>query len=200
MGYVVNLGLKVMQLESGLTKDHRRIPTKMRILNSLIGEPCYSWWKSIKWAPSSYASVSESGLAVVSSGVWLSIIITWPVWAPSLEDETRVWVGIIVNGPSEEETRHQIDRVTDWLEKHDAKRASMKWHEEKDDLLARMRFPKEHRKRLRTINNVERLNREADRRLGAVGVFPDRKSMIRPGGSYLMQQHKSWIRGRRYKT
>lgn len=121
------------------------------------------------------------------------------VHAPStLEEETKDWIDSIVNVPNEEEARHQIDRATDWFEEHDAKRAAKKLHEEKDDLLAHMRFPKEHWKRLRTINSVERLNREIKRRFNVVGVFPNRDAIIRLGGAYLRQQHDSWVIGKRY--
>jgi transposase-like protein len=116
----------------------------------------------------------------------------------SLEDEAKAWIDSIVNVPNEEEARHQIDRAMSWFEEHDASRAAKKLHEEKDDLLAHMRFPKAHWKRLRTINSVERLNREVKRRFDVVGVFPDRDAILRLGGSYLMQQHDSWISGKRY--
>lgn len=116
----------------------------------------------------------------------------------SLDQEAKDWIDSIVNVPNEEEARHQIERAMQWFEEHDAKRAAKKLHEEKDDLLAHMRFPKAHWKRLRTINSVERLNRELNRRTNVVGVFPDRQAILRLGGSYLMQQHDSWISGNRY--
>ena len=116
----------------------------------------------------------------------------------SLEDEAKSWIDSIVNVPNEEEARHQIERAKGWFKKHDAKKAAKKLHEEKDDLLAHMRFPKEHWKRLRTINSVERLNREIKRRFNVVGVFPDRDAIVRLGGSYLRQQHDSWVSGKRY--
>ncbi len=104
----------------------------------------------------------------------------------------------IVNVPNEEEARHQIDRAMKWFEDHDATRAVQKLHEEKDDLLANVRFPKAYWKRLRTINSVERLNQEVKRRFDVVGVFPERESIVRLGGSYLRHQHDSWISGKRY--
>ena len=116
----------------------------------------------------------------------------------SLEDEAKAWIDSIVNVPNEKEARHQIDRAKNWFEENDASRAAKKLHEEKDDILAHMRFPKDHWKRLRTINSVERLNREIKRRFNVVGVFPDRDAILRLGGSYLRQQHDSWISGKRY--
>jgi len=116
----------------------------------------------------------------------------------SRQDEAKDWIDSIVNVPNEEEARHQIQRAKQWFEDHDAKRAAKKLHEEKDDLLAHMRFPKAHWKRLRTINSVERLNREIKRRFNVVGVFPNREAIVRLGGSYLRQQHDTWISGKRY--
>jgi transposase-like protein len=41
-----------------------------------------------------------------------------------------------------------------------------------------MRWPREHRTRLRTNNPLERLNREIKRRTRVVGTFPDGESAL----------------------
>ncbi len=40
-------------------------------------------------------------------------------------------------------------------------------------------FPRQHRRRIRTTNGLERLHGEVKRRLRAVGAFPDRTSALR---------------------
>ena len=39
-------------------------------------------------------------------------------------------------------------------------------------------YPREHRRRIRTNNAIERLNREIRRRTRVVGTFPDGKSAL----------------------
>ena len=53
------------------------------------------------------------------------------------------------------------------------------------DVLAYLDFPEEHRKRLRTNNVQERLNREIKRRLNVIQVFPSRESCMRLVGAVL---------------
>ena len=47
-------------------------------------------------------------------------------------------------------------------------------------------FPKEHWKRIRTTNMMERVNRELKRRTRVAGVFPNEESLLRLVGSILM--------------
>lgn len=53
------------------------------------------------------------------------------------------------------------------------------------DVLAYLDFPEEHRKRLRTNNVQERLNREIKRRSNVIQVFPSRESCMRLVGAVL---------------
>ncbi len=46
------------------------------------------------------------------------------------------------------------------------------------EALAYTRFPREHWRRIRTNNAIERLNREIRRRTRVVGTFPDGKSAL----------------------
>lgn len=46
------------------------------------------------------------------------------------------------------------------------------------ETLAYTRFPREHWRRIRTNNAIERLNREIRRRTRVVGTFPDGKSAL----------------------
>lgn len=116
----------------------------------------------------------------------------------TLQEEAKDWVDSIVNVPNLEEARHQLHRAQTWFKEHDAPQAAEKLEDDKEDLLAHMTFPKAHWKRLRTVNSMERLNREVKRRMNVIGIFPDRPSIVRLGGAYLMQQHDSWVSGKRY--
>ena len=58
-------------------------------------------------------------------------------------------------------------------------------------------FPKEHWKRIRTPNGLERLNGEIKRRVKAVGVFPNRRSALRLVTAVALQCAQSWAE-RRY--
>ena len=61
-------------------------------------------------------------------------------------------------------------------------------------------FPKEHAKRIRTTNMMERVNRELKRRTKVVGVFPNEESLLLLVGSILMDVNEDWVTGRRYLT
>ena len=53
-------------------------------------------------------------------------------------------------------------------------------------------FPKEHRKRLRTTNPLERLNREIKRRTRTVSIFPNEASLLRLASAILVEQDETW--------
>ncbi|WP_319580207.1 IS256 family transposase [uncultured Methanospirillum sp.] len=59
-------------------------------------------------------------------------------------------------------------------------------------------FPKEHWKKIRTTNLMERVNKEIKRRARVVGAFPSEDSLIRLIGSILMDMNEEWITGKRY--
>jgi len=59
-------------------------------------------------------------------------------------------------------------------------------------------FPKQHWKRIRTTNLMERVNKEIKRRSKVVGAFPTEDSLIRLIGSIIMDINEDWITGIRY--
>lgn len=59
-------------------------------------------------------------------------------------------------------------------------------------------FPKEHWKRIRTTNGVERINKELKRRTKVVGAFSNEDSLMRLAGSILMDINEEWVTGLRY--
>jgi len=65
-------------------------------------------------------------------------------------------------------------------------------------LLSYTAFPKEHWKKIRTTNMMERMNKELKRRTKVAGVFPNDESLLRLIGAILMDINEEWVTGRRY--
>lgn len=59
-------------------------------------------------------------------------------------------------------------------------------------------FPEAHRKRIRTVNGLERLNREIRRRTRVATLFPNVASCERLITAVLQGIHEEWITGKRY--
>src|SRR5690606_18207801 len=67
-----------------------------------------------------------------------------------------------------------------------------------DDAMAVISLPEPYRRRLRSTNSLERLNREVRRRERVVGIFPNVESAMRLLGALLMEQDEEWSSGRCY--
>lgn len=59
-------------------------------------------------------------------------------------------------------------------------------------------FPEAHRRKLRTNNSLERLNREIGRRTDVVSIFPNEAACLRLVSALLMEQDDEWQTGRIY--
>ncbi len=59
-------------------------------------------------------------------------------------------------------------------------------------------IPKSHRKKLRTTNSIERVNKELKRRTNVIQIFPSAPSLLRALTSILMNISESWSDGRTY--
>jgi len=70
--------------------------------------------------------------------------------------------------------------------------------EAEEDLLAFYRFPQAHRPKLRSTNNLERVNKEIARRSDVVGIFPNDASALRLAGALLIEQCDEWLVARRH--
>jgi putative transposase len=64
--------------------------------------------------------------------------------------------------------------------------------------LAVFDFPLEHRRRLRTNNGLERLNREIKRRTRVATLFPNEASLLRLATAVLMETDEEWQTEKRY--
>lgn len=66
-----------------------------------------------------------------------------------------------------------------------------------DDVTAVLVLPEAYRRRLRTTNDIERLNEEIRRRENVIRIFPNRESAIRLIGALMMELDEKWQDGKR---
>lgn len=103
----------------------------------------------------------------------------------------------IFDQPDEAGARAQLRRAVDGLSERFPRVAEL-LTEAEADLLVHFTFPDTHRPRIRSTNPLERLNKEIKRRTAVVGIFPNRKSLIRLVGMVLAEQDDEWQDGRCY--
>ena len=73
--------------------------------------------------------------------------------------------------------------------------------EAETDVLAYMTFPKEHWTKIHSVNPLERLNGEVERRTNVVGIFPNEDAITRLVGAILLEQNAEWaVQRARYLT
>ena len=73
--------------------------------------------------------------------------------------------------------------------------------EAETDVLAHMTFPKEHWTKIDSVNPLERLNGEVERRTNVVGIFPNEDAITRLVGAILLEQNDEWaVQRARYLT
>ena len=95
--------------------------------------------------------------------------------------------------------QEQLQRVVRKYEKSAPKLAA--WMEENvPESLTVFRLPPSHRRRLRTTNMLERLNRELKRRTRVATLFPNEASLLRLVTAVLMEVSEEWETGKRYVT
>lgn len=93
----------------------------------------------------------------------------------------------------------QLARVVAKYQKSAPKLAQ--WMEENvPESFAVFRLPPSHRKRLRTTNMDERLNRELKRRTRVATLFPNEASLLRLVTAVAMEISDEWETGKRYVT
>lgn len=61
-------------------------------------------------------------------------------------------------------------------------------------------FPKAHQRRLRTVNPLERVHREIERRTRVVSIFPSEQACLRLISAILMELDEAWQTGKVYLT
>jgi putative transposase len=74
-----------------------------------------------------------------------------------------------------------------------------KWLEENiDEGLTVYRFPKEHWRKIRTSNGIERVNKAIKRRTRVAVLFPNKESALRLVTGVIIEIHEEWITGKQY--
>lgn len=84
--------------------------------------------------------------------------------------------------------RGKAPKLAEWLEANAA------------EGLAVFALPPPHRRRLRTSNMLERLNKELKRRTRVAGLFPNEPSALRLVSAVAMEISEEWETGRKYLT
>ena len=120
-------------------------------------------------------------------------------YARRKEDKPRIAQAMrdIFNAPSREDAKKLKDKVVKKFEKIAPE--FVRWLEENvDESLTVFDYPRSWWKRIRTINGLERLNREIRRRTRVVGIFPHEASALRLISAVLAEIHEEWLTGRQY--
>lgn len=103
----------------------------------------------------------------------------------------------VFNAPDRSEAERLLDRM---VSKHtsEAKKLAAWLEENVPEGLTVFDFPAEHRRRLRTNNGLERLNREVKRRTRVASIFPNEDSLLRLATAVLLETDDNWQTEKRY--
>ena len=99
--------------------------------------------------------------------------------------------------PTDKEVWAQYERVCEELQRRFPTAAEI-LQEAAEDILAFTTFPQSVWRQIWSSNPQERVNREIRRRSDVVGIFPNRKAIIRLVGAVLGEYNDEWMVTRRY--
>jgi putative transposase len=106
----------------------------------------------------------------------------------------------VFDQPDRDATWTQLGDVIDKLTTAGLCDAALYILDAADDILAFTAFPPEHWPKIRSNNPQERLNKEIRRRTDVVGIFPNRRAVIRLVGAVLAEQSDEWAIAKRYMS
>ncbi len=115
----------------------------------------------------------------------------------ALRDELKKHIRSIFDAADTETSRTLLNQTLERFQEKAPKAMSV-LEAGFDDATAVLELPETCRVRIRTTNNVERLNREIRRREKVIGIFPNRDSVIRLLGALLMEVDESWSEEKKY--
>jgi transposase-like protein len=100
----------------------------------------------------------------------------------------------IFSSPSIEDARDMAQKV---IKRYETKASGFtEWLEENiEEGFAVYQLPREHWKKLRTTNPLERVNREIKRRTRVASLFPNQDSCLRLVTAVLVEIHEEWLGG-----
>ena len=120
-------------------------------------------------------------------------------YAPSasMRSELSQAVKEIYQAVDAEEARTRLSRVLDQFKSKSSR--FCEWLEEHfTEGLTFFQYPRDHWKKIRTVNVVERLNQEQKRRTRVARLFPSVGSCERLVVTLAMRVHEEWLSGKRY--
>jgi transposase-like protein len=120
-------------------------------------------------------------------------------YVPRLEmrEEVATCIRSIFNAPDQFEAERLLAKAIDTYHEPAPKLAS--WMEENlPEGFSVFALETKHRRRLRTINLLERLNRELKRRTRVASLFPNEASLLRLASAILAEISEEWETGRAY--
>jgi transposase-like protein len=113
--------------------------------------------------------------------------------------EVAADIRTVFNAPDRPTADLFLARIVEKYEKTAAKLAN--WMENNlPEGLTVFDFPADHRRKIRTINGLERINEEIRRRTRVVGIFPNEAACLRLVSALLMEKDEDWQTGRTYLT
>lgn len=108
-----------------------------------------------------------------------------------MQDEVAQTISEILTAPNKEEAMRLLDKSVAHYKTKASKLAA--WMEENiPDGFAVFDLSKPYRKKLRTTNMLERLNKEIKRRTRVCTLFPNEESLLRLVSAILMEQSEEW--------
>jgi len=117
----------------------------------------------------------------------------------SMKREVAEAIRGVFNALNREEAERQLDRLIQAYQDKAPKLAA--WAAEAiPEALTVFAFPEAHRRRIRTSNMVERLNKELKRRTRVATLFPNEDSCLRLVSAVAMEISDEWETGRVYLT
>lgn len=117
----------------------------------------------------------------------------------AMKAEVAAAIRAIFNAPDDAQARQQLEA---FVERYKEKAPRLaQWAETAvPECLTVFHFPEPHRRRLRTSNVCERLNKEIKRRTRVATLFPNEASCLRLVSAVAMETSEEWETGRKYLT